>query len=112
MLRLRSPTMVRLRSPTMVRLRSPTMVRLRSTNLIHLRPNCLTSIRLFYMAMTKILYVEDEEVLAMLVRDHLIKNGFEVHWITQGQAAESLFQKTQPDLCILDVMLPGMSGFE
>jgi DNA-binding response OmpR family regulator len=64
------------------------------------------------MATTRILYVEDEEVLAMLVRDHLIKNGFEVHWVNQGQEAEPLFQKTQPDLCILDVMLPGMSGFE
>jgi len=60
----------------------------------------------------KILYVEDEEVLAMLVRDHLIKNGFEVHWTGHGDEAESMYRKVQPDLCILDVMLPGKSGFE
>ncbi len=62
--------------------------------------------------MTKLLYVEDEEVLAMLVRDHLVKNGYEVHWTADGKEAESLFKKVQPDLCILDVMLPGKSGFE
>jgi len=61
---------------------------------------------------TKILYVEDEEVLAMLVRDHLVKNGYEVHWTANGSEAEDLFKKIQPDLCILDVMLPGKSGFE
>jgi len=62
--------------------------------------------------MTKILYIEDEEVLAMLVRDHLVKNGYEVHWTADGAEAESLYKKVQPDLCILDVMLPGKSGFE
>jgi DNA-binding response OmpR family regulator len=61
---------------------------------------------------TKILYVEDEEVLAMLVRDHLVKNGYEVHWTANGSEGEELFKKIQPDMCILDVMLPGMSGFE
>ncbi len=62
--------------------------------------------------MTKLLYVEDEEVLAMLVRDHLAKKGYEVHWTADGKEVESLFKKIQPDLCILDVMLPGKSGFE
>ncbi len=61
---------------------------------------------------TKILYIEDEEVLAMLVRDHLVKNGYEVFWSGQGNEGEKLFDSVKPDLCILDVMLPGMSGFE
>jgi len=61
---------------------------------------------------TKVLYVEDEEVLAMLVRDQLTKNGYEVHWTPDGSAGEMLFKKVQPDICILDVMLPGKSGFE
>lgn len=64
------------------------------------------------MSKTRILYVEDEEVLAMLVKDHLIKNGYEVHWTGSGLDGESLYQSVQPDLCILDVMLPGKSGFE
>lgn len=64
------------------------------------------------MSKTKILYVEDEEVLAMLVRDHLVRNGFEVHWTANGMEAERMFEKAKPDLCILDIMLPGLSGYE
>ncbi|MEP6647921.1 MAG: response regulator transcription factor [Saprospiraceae bacterium] len=62
--------------------------------------------------MTKILYIEDEEVLAMLVKDHLSKNGYEVHWTANGAEGETIFNKVAPDICILDVMLPGKSGFE
>lgn len=64
------------------------------------------------MAKSRILYVEDEEVLAMLVRDHLDRNGFEVHWVADGVAAEKVFREVKPDLCILDIMLPGISGYE
>ncbi len=64
------------------------------------------------MSKSKILYVEDEEVLAMLVRDHLSRNGFEVHWVANGIEAELVFREVKPDLCILDIMLPGMSGYE
>ena len=60
----------------------------------------------------KILYVEDEEVLAMLVRDHLVRNGFDVVWTANGNEAERLFADVKPDLCILDIMLPGINGFE
>jgi len=61
---------------------------------------------------TRILYVEDEEVLAMLVKDHLLRNGFDVSWTPNGSEAEILFNEMKPDLCILDIMLPGKSGFE
>jgi DNA-binding response OmpR family regulator len=61
---------------------------------------------------TKILYIEDEEVLAMLVRDHLIRNGFDVYWSPTGKDAEQVFAREKPDLCILDIMLPGLSGYE
>jgi two-component system, OmpR family, response regulator VicR len=64
------------------------------------------------MSKSSILYVEDEEVLAMLVRDHLTRNGFDVHWVPNGNEAEAKFCEIKPDLCILDVMLPGMSGYE
>src|SRR5678815_3891453 len=64
------------------------------------------------MSKTKILYVEDEEVLAMLVRDHLMRNGFDIYWTADGLEAEGLFEKAKPDLCILDIMLPGLSGYE
>ena len=64
------------------------------------------------MSKTRVLYVEDEEVLAMLVRDHLERNGFEVHWVANGNEAEAIFREVKPDLCILDIMLPGLSGYE
>jgi DNA-binding response OmpR family regulator len=61
---------------------------------------------------TKILYIEDEEVLAMLVKDHLVRNGFEVCWTANGSEAMSLYESVEPDICILDIMLPGLSGYE
>jgi DNA-binding response OmpR family regulator len=64
------------------------------------------------MSESKILYVEDEEVLAGLVKDHLERNGFVVKWVSQGNEAEAVFKQFQPDLCILDIMLPGLSGYE
>jgi len=48
----------------------------------------------------------------MLVRDHLVRNGFDVHWTANGMEAEELFKQVKPDLCILDIMLPGLSGYE
>ena len=60
----------------------------------------------------KVLYVEDEEVLAMLVRDHLIRSGFDVFWTADGNEANTIFNENKPDLCILDIMLPGKNGFE
>lgn len=61
---------------------------------------------------TKVLYVEDEEILASLVRDHLVRSGFDVTWTGHGDEALRLFEEVQPDLCLLDIMLPGQSGFE
>ena len=48
----------------------------------------------------------------MLVRDHLVKHGYEVHWCSNGNEAVQLFLSSKPDLCILDIMLPGTNGFE
>lgn len=60
----------------------------------------------------KILYVEDEPSLAKIVSDMLSTKGYEVHHTDQGNAAISLFQQCNPDICVLDVMLPGKDGFE
>ena len=64
------------------------------------------------MTKSRILYVEDEEFLATLVRDHLERSGFEVHWTGNGSEAEKLYKDIKPDLCVLDIMLPGKSGYE
>ena len=63
------------------------------------------------MHRTKILYVEDEPFLAKIVRETLESKGFDVKHIDHGQEALAAFQDMSPDICILDVMLPGKDGF-
>ena len=61
---------------------------------------------------TRILLVEDDERLATLTAEYLRKNDFEVAIEPRGDAAEARILSEQPDLVILDVMLPGKDGFE
>lgn len=60
----------------------------------------------------KILYVEDELFLGKIVKETLELRGFEVSMESDGADVISSFEKNQPDICILDVMLPNRSGFE
>lgn len=62
----------------------------------------------------KILIVEDEEALAKGLKFNFEQEGFEVEMAGDGQSALSLFDSADPpfDLLILDLMLPGMSGYE
>ena len=62
--------------------------------------------------MAKILYVEDDLSLSFVTRDQLEKRGYEVFSCENGIEALSLFKKEIFDLCIFDVMLPKMDGFE
>lgn len=61
---------------------------------------------------TRILLVEDDERLADLTAEYLRKNDFEVAIEGRGDTAEARILKDDPDLVILDVMLPGKDGFE
>lgn len=60
---------------------------------------------------TKILYIEDELFLGKIVRETLESRGYEVAMESDGAKATELFQKTNPDICILDIMLPNKDGF-
>ncbi|MEI7628337.1 MAG: response regulator transcription factor [Bacteroidota bacterium] len=60
----------------------------------------------------KILYVEDELFLGKIVKETLESRGFEVVMETDGADVLRSFEDEQPDICILDVMLPHRSGFE
>ncbi|MBI5575571.1 MAG: response regulator [Deltaproteobacteria bacterium] len=62
--------------------------------------------------MKKILVVDDEENIRELYRDELSEEGYSVELAENGQAALSKFEKFQPDLVTLDVMMPGMNGIE
>lgn len=56
--------------------------------------------------------VEDEEDILELLRFHLTHEGFEVATATNGEAAVQAIPRKMPDLVLLDLMLPGLDGFE
>ena len=60
----------------------------------------------------KILVVDDEIALQETLTYNLKKEGYLVEVAGDGIAALELFRTSKPDLVILDVMLPGMDGFE
>ena len=62
--------------------------------------------------MSRILIVEDELDLASIIKDYLVKELYEVEICTEGDKAIEIFDKFKPSLVILDLMLPGMNGYE
>jgi len=60
----------------------------------------------------KILYVEDEVFLGKIVFETLISRGFHVQMETDGNLVLNAFEKFEPDICVLDIMLPNKNGFE
>ena len=62
--------------------------------------------------MSKILIVEDEESIAELEKDYLELSGFEVETEKDGKAGLERVLAEKYDLLILDLMLPGVDGFE
>ncbi len=64
------------------------------------------------MANTKILIIDDDINICELLRLYLEKDGFEVDVITDGLKAIDAFNAIQPNLVLLDIMLPGMDGWQ
>jgi len=62
--------------------------------------------------MARILIVDDEPSIVMAVRDELAFEGFEVHSATDGPEAIERARELRPDVLLLDLMLPGLNGFE
>lgn len=60
----------------------------------------------------KIVFVEDDVRLAELIKNYLDKNGFEVVLAHDGNSGEEAVIKHNPDIAILDLMLPGIDGME
>lgn len=60
----------------------------------------------------KILIVEDEQTLQETLAYNLTRQGYEVETAGDGIKALEVARKAHPDLIILDIMLPGMDGFE
>ena len=59
----------------------------------------------------KILVVEDDHNISDLIRMYLEKEGFEVHAAFDGGKAVELFHAVEPDMVLLDIMLPVMDGW-
>ncbi len=61
---------------------------------------------------TKILCIEDEDVLLEELEEELSSRGYSVLTAENGDAAEAILAKVTPDIVLCDVMMPGRNGFE
>lgn len=59
----------------------------------------------------KVLYVEDEPFLGQIVKESLESRDFDVTMVADGLAVVKAYHESLPDICVLDVMLPGKDGF-
>jgi DNA-binding response OmpR family regulator len=63
------------------------------------------------MSKTKILYVEDELFLGKIVKESLESRHYDVVMESDGLQVLSIFRQMDPDVCVLDIMLPNKDGF-
>jgi two-component system phosphate regulon response regulator PhoB len=64
------------------------------------------------MIAPRVMVVEDEEPLGVLLRYNLESEGYQVEVVTRGDEAEVRLQESTPDLLVLDWMVPAVSGIE
>jgi DNA-binding response OmpR family regulator len=62
--------------------------------------------------MPKVLIVEDDEVIAQGMARHLQAAGFDPLWVGKGEAGLARLRFERPDVCVLDLMLPGVDGWK
>jgi two-component system alkaline phosphatase synthesis response regulator PhoP len=60
----------------------------------------------------RILVVDDEPDLLVLLEEHLTQEGYQVITASTGMQAITKAREEQPDIILLDVMMPGVSGFD
>ncbi len=61
--------------------------------------------------MATVLIVEDDDVLARVMRQHLSAAGYDVEWAADGDRALRKLRYEHPDVCVLDLMLPEVDGW-
>src|SRR6267143_5118881 len=64
------------------------------------------------MARYKILFVDDEPAILKSLGDYFTKLGHEVHLASTGNEGIATFERVRPDVSVLDLKLPDMSGLE
>ncbi len=62
--------------------------------------------------MSKILLVDDDVDLAELIKTKLTAEGHQTYVINTGEGAFEYAKQIKPDICILDIMLPGVTGYQ
>ena len=62
--------------------------------------------------MEKILVIEDDKFLRELIVQKLVKEGYEISEAVDGEKGVESVRKEKPDLVLLDLILPGIDGFE
>jgi DNA-binding response OmpR family regulator len=60
----------------------------------------------------KVLLIDDDRLIVMLFKDIIKAAGYDIETASMGKEAWDKIQHSHPDLIVLDVMLPEMSGFE
>ena len=60
----------------------------------------------------KVFYIEDEQHLGKIVKETLVNQGYEVMWEMDGARVMKHFQTFDPHICVLDIMLPHVDGYE
>jgi DNA-binding response OmpR family regulator len=63
------------------------------------------------VSVAKVLIVEDDEVIAKAMSTHLAAAGFDPLYVGKGQAGLARLRFERPDVCVLDLMLPGIDGW-
>ena len=64
------------------------------------------------LGMSKILVVDDDVDLAELIRTKLVSQGHDVTVVNTGEGAFELAKQIKPDIAMLDIMLPGITGYQ
>ena len=64
------------------------------------------------MSQDKIMIVDNEMEIIQLIKLYLSREGYDVVWTTDSTKAAALAENENPDLILLDVVMPGMNGIE
>jgi DNA-binding response OmpR family regulator len=59
----------------------------------------------------KVLIIEDDDVIAEGMSRHLASAGFDPLWVSKGESGLARLRYERPDVCVLDLMLPGLDGW-
>jgi two-component system, OmpR family, alkaline phosphatase synthesis response regulator PhoP len=62
--------------------------------------------------LSSVLIVEDDEVIAKAIAGHLSQSGFDPLWVAKGDVALARLRFERPEVCVVDLMLPGLDGWE